>query len=180
MKQATARSSRQARQHTTRRQNSEEERGRERRGRDGSNGGHRRPAERFESPGGMISLLQPSAWPALAMTAEFAKLWTSVGAELLDMQRQRIDKVRTAADQFSHARDLGEVLDLQVGYTRELVHDYVAGSGRAVDALTGSVGKAVTSTGRMLQHQSEMAEDYMESASDEGAVEEEEEQRRAE
>lgn len=83
---------------------------------------------------GMAAL--PDLQPFFQVGNKLFEAWMSVGTELLEFSKARMDQSLEMSRQISRTQSLNEAIDLQQKFARDLMQDCISGANRLADLST--------------------------------------------
>ena len=124
---------------------------------------HARPESHGPAAPGMPNLLEV-AKPALDIGGELARMWSSLGEEMLEFRSARMHKVMDTANRLRQARDFNEAIGVQTAFAREMIQDYLSESGKVSDVWMRSLSRGLSASRQAGERATEAAAERLSQA----------------
>jgi hypothetical protein len=124
---------------------------------------HSRPESRSQPTAAVPNLLEV-ARPAIDMSSEVARVWSSIGEEMMEFRSARMHKMMETANRLRQVRDFNEAIGLQAEFTREMIQDYLSESGKVSDVWMRSLSRGLNASREVAGRVSESAMETTEHA----------------
>jgi hypothetical protein len=86
--------------------------------------------------GGFDPAALPNLEPFLQVSNRLFEAWMTVGTEILEFSKARIDQSLEISRQMAQTHDISDAIDLQTRFARDLVHEYISEANRLADLST--------------------------------------------
>lgn len=90
----------------------------------------------------------PGLEPFFQVSNKLFEAWMTVGTEILEFSKARIDQSLEMSRQIAQTQDIGEAIGLQQKFARDLVQDYISQANRLADLSTRGLIDSVSTLQR--------------------------------